>query len=583
MTRVFWVFALTFWSVFAGAATAQQSWVQIEALSSLSEAEERARAYAAVYPNVSGFTLPTGWYAIALGPFTRAEATQQLRVLSAERLIPPDSFVSDGRRYQRQFWPAGATLPPPVAGPAIEAEPPQEVVAQPEETVLAPVELPEETPSEARASEAALSAEERMMIQTALSWFGYYNAGIDGAFGRGTRFSMAAWQEAEGLEPTGVLTTRQRTKLLADYRTDQAALGLETYRDDLAGIEVQIPMAMVRFDRYEPPFAHFTEKDGSGVRILLISQHGDETSLYALYDIMQTLEIVPLEGARERQTTSFTLTGQNDRLQSYTQAELRDGMIKGFTLVWRPEDTPRADKVMAAMKSSFAPIGDRALGDVANTASAESRAGLLSGLEVREPVLSRTGFYVDAEGTVLTTSEVVAKCGRVTIDGVDANVALTDPALGLAVLKPAEPLAPASHATLRMEAPRPNSEIAVAGYSYEGALTAPVMTFGSFAEAKGLQGEDTLARLALAALPGDAGGPVFDTTGAVLGMLLPRSQSGGRVLPAGVGFAVDSDAIAAALTTAGVTASQSQENGSMAPEDLTQLALGMTVLVSCWE
>ena len=46
-------------------------------------------------------------------------------------------------------------------------------------------------------------------------------------------------------------------------------------------------------------------------------------TLFGLYDIMQTLEIVPLEGERERKAGAFVLTGKNAKLQSYTQVQLR--------------------------------------------------------------------------------------------------------------------------------------------------------------------------------------------------------------------------------------------------------------------
>ncbi len=386
-----------------------------------------------------------------------------------------------------------------------------------------------------------------------------------------------------GVDPTGVLTTAQRARLAESYQEDLASLGLEAYRDARAGIEVQIPGAMVQFDHYEPPFVHFAEKDGSGVRVLLISQSGDQGTLFGLYDIMQTLEIVPLEGPRERRASSFTLEGANAKVRSYTQAALQDGMIKGFTLVWNPQDTERMDKVLAAMKSSFTVNPDRVLDDVVNPPSAEDRAGLLSGLEVRTPVISRTGFYFDASGQVLTTAEVVQGCERITLDGeVETDVTLLDKALGLAVLAPRIPLAPAAFGAFRNAQPRQNAEVAVAGYSYEGVLEAPVMTYGSFAEAKGLRGEDYLARLALAALPGDAGAPVFDATGSVLGMLVPAQSADGKVLPENVGFALDAAAIEAALAAQGMTLTQAEEAVTMAPEDIAQQALGMTVLVSCW-
>ena len=60
-------------------------------------------------------------------------------------------------------------------------------------------------------------------MQTALQWFGFYTSTIDGAFGRGTRASMAAWQEAQGLDPTGILTTAQRATLTTAWRDETRA------------------------------------------------------------------------------------------------------------------------------------------------------------------------------------------------------------------------------------------------------------------------------------------------------------------------------------------------------------------------
>src|SRR5690606_31007247 len=124
-------------------------------------------------------------------------------------------------------------------------------------------EFTDETPNEARRSEGLLGADERRDLQTALQWEGFYDSAIDGAFGRGTRASMAAWQEANGFDATGILTTRQRAALLAAYNAVLAGLGMETVRDDVAGIEIDLPLAMIGFDMYEPPFAHYGAHDGA--------------------------------------------------------------------------------------------------------------------------------------------------------------------------------------------------------------------------------------------------------------------------------------------------------------------------------
>lgn len=560
----------------------EQVWVQIEAQPTLAEGEERARAYAGVFPNVAGFAMTTGWYAIALGPYAPADAEQQLRVLKGERLIPADSYIAYGDRFTRQFWPVAGTavVPQPLPEGVTGTEPAPEAAA-----LLPEPGLPDETPAEARRSEAALSADERRELQSALQWDGFYEGAIDGAFGAGTRRSMAAWQAAKGHEETGVLTTAQRAELLDHYRAEQAALGLEILSETEAGIELPYPSALVEFDHYEPPFVHFREKSGSGFRMLLISQPGDQTRLAGLYDLMQTLEIVPVEGERQLGRTGFTIAARSDALESFTDVRLSGGLIKGYTLVWTPQGADRARRVVEAMKAGFRPLGDRALDEGLGQPLTVERGDLVAGLAVRRPALSRTGFWLDAAGLVATTNEAVTGCAQVTLDGgYAADVILNDAATGLAVLKPQQPLAPRAHARISAAVPRPGADIAIPGFPYEDTLDTAVMTFGTLADARGLDGENGRYRLAAAVRAGDAGGAVLDSSGAVVGMLLPRDTAGTRILPDDVRVALSAPALANTLATAGLLPPTAAEapSGQLAPEDLTALGRDLAVLVSCW-
>lgn len=574
--------------VSAPTAEAQdQVWVQIEALPTLRDAEDRARAYASAFPNVAGFALRSGWYGIVVGPYGVGEGAAKLGELTRENLVPQDSYIADGSDFRQQFWPVGASdtliAPDALVLEAPAAQAPEGTIAEPVITPE-PILAPEETRAEARQAEAALPGTDREALQTALQWFGYYTSTVDGDFGPGTRNSMAAWQTDNGVEPTGILTTTQRGTLLAAYGQAQAELGLQTVTEAASGIEITLPTALVKFDHYEPPFVHFAEKDGSGVRVILISQPGEQSALYGLYDILQTLEVVPFEGERSRGEQSFSISGKSATLESYSYAELSGGLIKGYMLVWKPADADRMARVLAAMQASFKSTGGTALDPGLAPMADDARAGLLSGLEVRRPKFSRSGFFIDASGSVLTTSEAVAGCGRVTLEGdKDADVVFSDPATGIALLKPRIALSPAAVAEFQTAPERLGSEIAVSGYSYEDTLPAPVLTFGALEALQGLNGEAGVKRLSLDSRPGDAGGPVLDGTGSVLGMLLPRETDPKKLLPAGVDFAASSASIATRLAAAGIPTAPSVRNGAMAPEDLSRLAVGMTVLVSCWE
>ncbi|MEP1942481.1 MAG: peptidoglycan-binding protein, partial [Sulfitobacter sp.] len=174
--------ALTF--CMANIASAQSNnpdevvWVQIEAQQSLARATDRATAYTTLLQDVNGFSIGSGWYAVVVGPYRRADAELVLRQYRRDGLIPRDSFIQISSRLRQQFWPVGANLldDGAVAAPegTVEQTTPQqsntpettapEPTAEPEVAEVVPAPEPEpadETPAQAQRSERALSRDEK--------------------------------------------------------------------------------------------------------------------------------------------------------------------------------------------------------------------------------------------------------------------------------------------------------------------------------------------------------------------------------------------------------------------------------------
>jgi S1-C subfamily serine protease len=304
--------------------------------------------------------------------------------------------------------------------------------------------------------------------------------------------------------------------------------------------------------------------------------------MFGLYESLQTLAIIPPEGERQRRDRGFEIEGIDGTVHSYTSVVLENGEIKGFALIWPAGDDERRRRVLAEMQASFATI-DGVLDPAISRPGEDQAIDLIAGLAVRKPVRDRSGFYINAAGEVLTSIESIAECTSVTL-GMEhgATVVHQDAALGLAVLRPTNRLAPPAVAEFQTGVPRLNAEIAVAGFPYGGILTTPALTFGQLADIRGLNGEEEVKRLSIFAQPGDAGGPVYDNGGAVLGMLLPKTQINGQALPPEVSFSVDADQIIASLTGAGLSVQTTDSVAYMTPEALTLMAADMAVLVSCW-
>ena len=554
--------------VLAGSAWAQ-SWVQVESQPGTRQAIQRAEAYAQVLPNVSAFRTGPRWHAIVLGPFaTEGQARRRLQELRAQRLVPNDSFVADGSTFGARVFSSEGTTTALAPAPA------------PAPVAPAPVLEPgEETEAEARRGERNLTREERALVQTALKFEGFYTSVIDAAFGPGTRRAMAEWQEAAGFEPTGILTTLQRRDLIDGYNAVVSSLSIAPVVDEKAGIEIDLPTAMVAFDRYDAPFAHYDSISPDNVKVVLISLEGGPTTLAAFYDIMQTLEAVPTDGERNLGRESFTIEGVSDTIRSHTYARRAGNAVKGYSLIWPAGDEKRFLMALEAMRASFRTT-DAVLPD--NEGNGVQNIDLMSGLEIRRPILSQSGFFIDGDGAVLTSAPALGQCKRITLDEeTEVELVAEEPGLGLALLRPTESLSPLSVAQLTTTEPRIQSDIAVSGFSFGGLLSAPTLTFGTLADVKGLDGDDRVQRLTLRREAGDTGGPVFDASGAVIGMLL-GSSDGARQLPDEVSFAADAQELAAFLAENGVTPAAVDSGEQIPPEDLTELAGDMTVLVSCW-
>lgn len=594
----------------AGQQAGQQAgvWLQVEAQPSLDQARRSAADYARRLDDVAGFRLgSTQWHAITLGPYAEAEAVRLARALRRSGAVPDDAFVTDGGGYRARFW------PPSAAGVAAVPAPDATMTPQnPPRAALAATPAPvDETSAEAARSERDLTPEARRGLQIALRWDGVYDGAIDGAFGPGTRAAMADWQAARGRPVTGVLTTGQRAEAHAAHDAPLDGLGMRPVVDRAAGISVALPSSRVAFGHLAPPFAHYDSvAPGDPTRVLLISQRGDRDTLHGLFDVMQTLEIVPDRGFREKAPTAFVLVGEGHDIVSHTEASLADGAVKGFTLIWPTGDERRRLRVLDEMRGSFAALPGAVLPDDAGD-GADQGIDLLAGLEIRQPKVVRSGFYVTPAGDVLTTADAVAGCSRITLDAdTTATVRAVDSAAGLALLTPERALAPRAVAALSSRMPRLRSAVMLAGYAFDGALGAPSLTAGTLADVRGLTGEAGVQRYEIDARSGDAGGPVLDAAGAVLAMLLPAGPGsdleavtgygpgsglvagpgfgpvlgvdGARTLPDGVAFAADAAAIADFLAAEGFAADSAPPAAPLPRDEIDRLARDLTVLVKCW-
>jgi peptidoglycan hydrolase-like protein with peptidoglycan-binding domain len=581
-----------------GSAVAQQVWIQVEAQNTLKATRERAQAYAQNFPDVHAFRTQTNWNAIVIGPLPADEAANLLVEWRADGRIPRDALLNDGGNLGTQLWPLSAEERTAADASATDADPaPTETAStetaltetaaadEPEEpAIVEPVLEPDPDLNATKRAEQKWSREDKKLYQTWLVWTGDYDSAIDGAYGRGTRSAIASFQEREGFEPTGYLRDVQVRLLKKRYDESIARLAIKTVRDLDAGIEIDMPLGFVAFDRFDPPFVRYSDTSGSGVNVSLISQTGDAEDLGALHDQLESGGAVPPEGYRVQRRDWFVLSGRDDRIVSYTYARTEKGLIKGFTLTWPPELDYMMQPFATLMYNSFAPIQDYVL--KANTGpdtGADGPLDLTTGLTVEAPLRALSGFYVNADGIVVTHSAELASCGRITVgNGTDYRVAARDDSSELVILAPIGRALPPSFALFSTENPVLGADITVAGFSYPDVMEVATLNFGTLTDTSGTLGAAAEVRVSAFLEDGDVGGPVLDDRGAVIGMQLRRDDANGS-LPEYVNFALKSREIMALLDQKGIIYGRASSIDAAAPEDLAAMAAGFTVKVSCWK
>ena len=577
-------------ALIAGASVAQDMrWIQIEAQPSLLEAETRARIYAQEFPDTQAHSIGSGWYAITLGPLPEDQADLRMSQLRARAAIPRGSFLATGANYRQRIYPIGPAPAAVTAAQTFEAEVIQEEATQvsvvetaesaapeqasPEQSIT----VPDETLSEARESEGLLSPDEKMDLQRYLQWAGYYNSTIDASFGRGTRRSMAAWQTDNGHEDTGVLTTAQREKLRAQYFAIFAGLGLETHRDLEAGISIDLPKEVVAFDAYAAPLAHFKSQDASSpAQIFLISAAGNRGDLAAIYGVLPTLSIVPMNIEKSLNKDRFVITGAGTSTRAFITASHKGGEIKGFGLIWPNQNEEQFDRLVAHMRKSFETFPgtlDPSLSVAINDPETEF------GVAIRKPAFVKSAVFVSDQGHAMTDTSNLENCSALTIGGTyDAEI-IARSETGAGLLSPKSEFNPISYAKLG-NAVRKGDKTFLSSYPYGGRLGLASVTQATVAETSDLSGNTEKFRLDFLAEPGDFGGAILDQSGNLTGILVSQDDTG-RVLPKNVNFAAASDALASMMQSAGLRLSSGK---TQRLDDMALIASAQNILtpIECW-
>ena len=204
-----------------------------------------------------------------------------------------------------------------------------------------------------------------------------------------------------------------------------------------------------------------------------------------------------------------------------------------------------------------------------------------------DPVSTGSGFRVSVEGHILTNAHVVRGCAEVRVPPAGAvAVAARDEAADLALLD--GPAGGAVAAFRQGRGIRPGAGAIVIGYPLRNALASGAqVTVGNVSALAGPDDDRRLNQITAPVQPGNSGGPVLDSSGNAVGVVVSKLDAVAMAratgdIPQNVNFAVSAGAARAFLDSEGVAYETAPSDEACAPDDIAAAARAFAVLVECW-
>jgi S1-C subfamily serine protease len=203
-------------------------------------------------------------------------------------------------------------------------------------------------------------------------------------------------------------------------------------------------------------------------------------------------------------------------------AECFDDMRESLEGLGRPKEA------MNAYKEALAVGGyDKVNASAIDFAKERLAALEKSGAQASEPgITAGSGFFVNGKGYLLTNAHVVSKCKRIQItNGGRLQLVNADEEIDLALLKEEIDRDDDRHpvATFRMPSPRVGDAVIVFGFPLPTILsTAGNLSTGTVAAKTGLRDDPRFIQITAPVQPGNSGGPVLDSGGNVIGVVVAK-------------------------------------------------------------
>jgi S1-C subfamily serine protease len=199
-----------------------------------------------------------------------------------------------------------------------------------------------------------------------------------------------------------------------------------------------------------------------------------------------------------------------------------------------------------------------------------------------------TGWYVAPGGYLVTNAHVVEDCKMVTLkSGAELQILNVQPDEDLALLKGVTEVAPLVLRDGRSA--RLAEDVLIAGYPLGGILSSGInVTVGTVSALAGMGDDERRFQFTAPVQPGNSGGPVLDTSGHVIGVVVSKlnamniqDQIGD--IPQNVNFGIALPSLIKFLNGNDVPYAPQASSTHIDKVDLAELARESTVLLQCYQ